>query len=126
MTMTAPARFVGVHLPTTTEESELQVRDRLARSLRKRRMGQYGKSDGVGGFLGSADELEEWLENGQISGTDHRRVLNQARRFFQAKVKAINAVSHIKSDDCKMLMAASRGSHARGVVDRDGMEERIA
>ena len=126
MSITIPMRFVGVHLPTTLEESELQVRDRLARSLRKRRMGHYGQSDGVGGFLGSPEELEEWLETGQISGTDHRRVLHRARQFFHAKVKATNAVSHIKSDERKTLLAAGRGSHARGVVDRDEMEERIA
>ena len=126
MTMTVPARFVGVHLPTTTEESELQVRDRLARSLRKRRMEHYGKSDCFGGFLGSEEELDDGLETGQISGTDQRRVFNRARRFFHAKTKAISAVSHIKSDDRKILMAAGCGSHARGVVDRDGMEERIA
>lgn len=120
------ARFVGVYLPTTVEDSELQVRDRLARSLRKRRMGHYGKLDGVGSFLGSAEELEEWLETGQISGTDHSRVLHRARRFFKAKNKAISAFSHIKADDRKILMAAGRGSHARGVIDRDEMEERIA
>lgn len=126
MTMTVPARFVGVHLPTTTEESELQVRDRLARSLRKRRMGHYGKSDGAGDFLGSEEELDDWLETGQISPTDHRRVLNRARRFHLAKVKLLASVTHIKGDDRKIFVAAGRDSRARGVVSRDVMEERIA
>ncbi|MCV2894514.1 AAA family ATPase [Lentibacter sp. XHP0401] len=126
MNTTIPVRFIGVHLPTTLEESELQVRDRLARSLRKRRIDHYGKSDGFGSFLGSEEEMDDWLETGQISGADHCRVLNRARRFFQAKMKAINAINHIKGDDRKALIAAGRGSHSRGVVDRHGMEERIA
>jgi hypothetical protein len=126
MTMTVPARFVGLHLPTTTEDSEQQVRDRLSRSLRKRRLDHYGMSDGVGGFLGSDEELESWLEMGQISPTDRRRIFDRARCFFHAKVRSLDAVAHIKGDDRKTLISAVREGHARGVVNRDLMEERIA
>jgi hypothetical protein len=126
MTMTVPARVVGLHLPTTTEDSEQQVRDRLSRSLRKRRLDHYGKSDGVGGFLGSDEEFESWLEMGQISPDDRRRVFARARRFHKAKVTVMGALSHIKPDERKSLMTAAYGSRARGVVGRDLMEERIA
>jgi hypothetical protein len=126
MNTALPARFVGLHLPTTTEDSEQQVRDRLSRSLRRRRLGFYGKLDGVGEFLGSGDDFESWLEMGQISADDRRRVLNRARRFHAARVKAMAALSHIKSDERKSLMNAAHGSRARGVIGRDRMEECIA
>lgn len=126
MNMTVPARIVGLYLPTTIEESELEVRDRLTRSLRRRRMVHYGKSDSDGSFLGSIEEYEDWLEVGQISPFDQRRVFNRARRFHHAKVKLLASVRHIKGDDRKTLMSAGRGCRARGVVNRDCMEERIA
>ncbi len=126
MQTTMPARFVGVQLPTTSEDSELEVRDRLARSLRQRRMSHYGKTDETGGFSGTLEEFENWLEEGALSPSDRRRIFQRARRFHHARVRLLDTVSHIKGDDRKALIWGLRDGQAYAVLGRDAMEERIA
>jgi hypothetical protein len=131
--LTVPARFVGLDLPKSPEDTFQQVRDRLMRSLQARNAAREAPAplpedtDGDDGFEDTlyADPADMFSTKMLLS-PGRIRVNQLTDRYMLQRNASLEVLSHLKAEDRAAILAAARDSRASGVVSRDQMEERIA
>lgn len=120
-----PARFVGLALPTSTEDSEMAITARLTTALRQfRQRGVVPVTEGeaFADRSDTSDGFQSWLKAADLEPQDITRVKARAARFHAARQRKIGALSHLS----RLVLSVARGSHARDMVTRHRIEELIA
>ena len=124
-----PVRFVGLDLPTSTEDSEMAITARLTtalRGFRKRGLEPVTDGEAFADAADTSDGFQSWLKAADLEPQDITRVKARAARFHAARQRKIAALAHLKPEERKLVLSVARGSHARGMVSRHRMEELIA